>query len=333
VKSPFTESNTGYLTNHPFGMGMPTRSFEAGVGYKYGFNGKESDGETYGNGNVYDYGFRIYNPRLGKFLSVDPLFKSYPWNSTYSFSENQPIWAVDLDGLEKYIIIHRITYSSDSWVSRVESDVVIKLTNAGSLGEGTLHIYLNIENVDETLTKYSYFSEYKERTTLNGERVETIQAQGEGSFDVISEPNNNENSIDWWDPIFAIFIADYEKDGGSQKYGIHYVTADGGPSPTKQDAEIIGRQEDLSRFFDYLAIRDALDFSHNVLTGGTPELTDYMGIGSEVIESTVSSSESSETKTKGDTICCELGNQHIIGDDLFLEPGSGGRDAIIYHEE
>ena len=33
--------------------------------YRYGFNGKEMDNEVSGQGNQYDYGFRIYNPRLG----------------------------------------------------------------------------------------------------------------------------------------------------------------------------------------------------------------------------------------------------------------------------
>ena len=28
--------------------------------YRYGFNGKEMDNEISGNGNSYDYGFRIY---------------------------------------------------------------------------------------------------------------------------------------------------------------------------------------------------------------------------------------------------------------------------------
>jgi len=61
----------------------------------YGFNGKEKDGEVSGEGNSYDYGFRIYNPRLGRFLSVDPLFRSYPWYSSYHFAGNKPIWAID----------------------------------------------------------------------------------------------------------------------------------------------------------------------------------------------------------------------------------------------
>lgn len=43
---------------------------EAGEGiYRYGFNGKENDNEVKGEGNQQDYGMRIYDPRLGKFLS------------------------------------------------------------------------------------------------------------------------------------------------------------------------------------------------------------------------------------------------------------------------
>jgi len=70
--------------------------------YTFGFNGKENDDEGMGGGgSTYDYGFRIYNPQLGKFLSVDPLTASYPWNSSYAFAENNPVRFIDLDGLEK----------------------------------------------------------------------------------------------------------------------------------------------------------------------------------------------------------------------------------------
>ncbi len=94
--------------------------------YRYGFNGKEKDdkGEWGGEyltsttccdseGNViinytlqksqtyYDYGFRIYNPGIGKFLSVDPLTQEYPWYTPYQFAGNKPIQAIDLDGLEE----------------------------------------------------------------------------------------------------------------------------------------------------------------------------------------------------------------------------------------
>ena len=78
---------------------MPGRPTSSGS-YRYGFNGKENDNEVKGEGNQQDYGMRIYDPRIGKFLSVDPLTKSYPWLTPYQFASNTPIAAIDLDGLE-----------------------------------------------------------------------------------------------------------------------------------------------------------------------------------------------------------------------------------------
>jgi RHS repeat-associated protein len=70
--------------------------------YRYGFNGKELDQDGMGGGgSTYDYGFRIYNPALGKFLSVDPLTQSYPWYTPYQFAGNKSINSIDLDGLEE----------------------------------------------------------------------------------------------------------------------------------------------------------------------------------------------------------------------------------------
>lgn len=68
--------------------------------YRYGFNGKENDNEVKGNGNQQDYGMRIYDPRLGKFLSLDPLYKSFPELTPYQYASNNPIQNIDLDGME-----------------------------------------------------------------------------------------------------------------------------------------------------------------------------------------------------------------------------------------
>jgi RHS repeat-associated protein len=73
-------------------MIMPGRKFSSATQYRYGFNGKEEDDDVSGDGNQYDYGFRIHNPRLGRFLSVDPLFQSYPCYTPNQFAENKLIW-------------------------------------------------------------------------------------------------------------------------------------------------------------------------------------------------------------------------------------------------
>jgi RHS repeat-associated protein len=70
------------------------------INYRFGFQGQEVDNEVYGEGNALSFKYRVHDPRLGRFLSVDPLAPTYPWNSTYAFSENCVIACVELEGLE-----------------------------------------------------------------------------------------------------------------------------------------------------------------------------------------------------------------------------------------
>ena len=96
------------------GMAMPGRTYNFGD-YRYGFNGKEKDDKGEWGQTAYDYGFRIYNPGIAKFLSVDPLTKSFPWNSTYAFAENDVIRSIDLEGLENLLLqrnLERHIYNS-----------------------------------------------------------------------------------------------------------------------------------------------------------------------------------------------------------------------------
>ena len=90
---------------YPFGMLMPGRQYSFTKVYRYGFNGKENDNDVKGVGNQQDYGMRIYDPRVGKFLSVDPIAKSYPMLTPYQFASNRPIDGVDRDGEEWQQII------------------------------------------------------------------------------------------------------------------------------------------------------------------------------------------------------------------------------------
>ncbi|PSL24497.1 RHS repeat domain-containing protein [Chitinophaga ginsengisoli] len=86
---------------YPFGMQMPGRGFASG-NYRYGFNGKENDNDVKGDGNQQDYGMRIYDNRVGRFLSMDPLAPKYPELTPYQFASNKPINSIDLDGLESW---------------------------------------------------------------------------------------------------------------------------------------------------------------------------------------------------------------------------------------
>jgi RHS repeat-associated protein len=86
---------------YPFGMLSRVSLPGSGKSYRFGFNGKENDNDVKGGlGNQQDYGMRIYDGRIGKFLSVDPLTKSYPELTPYQFASNKLINSIDLDGLE-----------------------------------------------------------------------------------------------------------------------------------------------------------------------------------------------------------------------------------------
>ena len=95
-----------YYNYYPFGQLQPNRYNPGNPtlagGYRYGYNGKEKDNNGELGLTTYDYGFRIYNPGLGKFLSVDPLTKSYPMLTPYQFASNSPVSGIDLDGLEYF---------------------------------------------------------------------------------------------------------------------------------------------------------------------------------------------------------------------------------------
>jgi RHS repeat-associated protein len=72
------------------------------VSYRYGFNGMEKDDEhTQGK---YDFGARIYDGRLGRWMSLDPLARKFPSISDFAFVANMPIWAIDPDGKDIIVL-------------------------------------------------------------------------------------------------------------------------------------------------------------------------------------------------------------------------------------
>ncbi|MCC5924559.1 MAG: RHS repeat-associated core domain-containing protein [Crocinitomicaceae bacterium] len=80
-----------------FGVQLDGRTNQSDS-YRYGFQGQEKDDEIKGAGNSYTTEFRQYDPRVGRWLSVDPLAHEFPWSSPYVVFDNNPIYYVDPDG-------------------------------------------------------------------------------------------------------------------------------------------------------------------------------------------------------------------------------------------
>ena len=99
ANSTFIADIQSYSDYYPFGMIVPSRHGKS-ESYRYGFQGQEKDDEIKGEGNSLNYTYRMHDPRVGRFFAVDPLFRDYPHNSPYAFSENRVIDGVELEGLE-----------------------------------------------------------------------------------------------------------------------------------------------------------------------------------------------------------------------------------------
>jgi RHS repeat-associated protein len=87
-------------------MMMPGRTYSAGDSYRYGFNGKENDNEVKGEGNSLDFGARVYDSRIGRFLSIDNYANKFPFFSAYSYGGNRPMSALDVKGDSLYILFY-----------------------------------------------------------------------------------------------------------------------------------------------------------------------------------------------------------------------------------
>jgi RHS repeat-associated protein len=113
----------------PFGSLLPGRNYSSDA-YRFGFQGQEQDNEVHdAPGTSVNYKYRMHDPRIGRFLSIDPLAADYPHNSPYAFSENRVIDAIELEGAEKLIIIG----NADLGIKQTFS-----IPNAGLLGQGVL---------------------------------------------------------------------------------------------------------------------------------------------------------------------------------------------------
>jgi len=76
---------------------MPGRHASS-ADYRYGFNGMEKDDEVKGEGSSYSANYRFYDPRIGRWKSLDPVVHAK--FSPYSAFDNNPILYKDPSGAD-----------------------------------------------------------------------------------------------------------------------------------------------------------------------------------------------------------------------------------------
>ncbi len=125
----------------PFGVPLDGRTIENDF-YRRGFNGMEKDDEVKGLGKSYDFGARMYDSRVGRWLSVDELTEKYPGTSCFSFVGGNPIRAIDPNGKE-IIITESFNKGTGKTVIKIElvGKVVFDfLTTTKSLNEKQIYV-------------------------------------------------------------------------------------------------------------------------------------------------------------------------------------------------
>lgn len=110
---------------YPYGMLLEGRG--GSVDYRFGFQGQEQDDEVKGGGNTVNYTYRMHDVRLGRFFAVDPISYRFPYYSSYAFSSNTPIMAVELEGLETSV---RVNFSEGTVEIKKDTEGRFVITQA-----------------------------------------------------------------------------------------------------------------------------------------------------------------------------------------------------------
>jgi RHS repeat-associated protein len=116
----------------PFGVLLDGRSMQK-MGYRYSFQGQEHDDEVKGEGNSLNFNYRMHDPRVGRWLSLDPEFEMFPDLSPYSGMANNPILVIDIEGA--IIEISGLTGDKrDAFLAKINSGTVqFKINEANQL--------------------------------------------------------------------------------------------------------------------------------------------------------------------------------------------------------
>ena len=161
----------------------------------------------------YDYGFRNYDPQIGRFPQLDPLTDKYPELTPYQYASNEPIANVDMDGLEKAPITQAFTYGYNAAGSfvfptftkaattttvKVASNTLSTLTLAASV------VKLGVSIVDNTRlvkTVRNLNVPLRSEKTSGGIPFTTKSGNGQENLDHATNPNNPVNI----DGLFDLF--------------------------------------------------------------------------------------------------------------------------------
>jgi RHS repeat-associated protein len=179
----------------PFGVQFDGRTVSA-ESYRYGYQGSEKDDEVKGSGNSYTTEFRLLDPRLGRWLSIDPLADEFPWQSPYCSMDNNPINLNDVLGLSTPIEGSTTTETTQISASVDKATnttfVVLQKTHETSQVKGNIRTTnTTVERIVTTVTnKKGAYSERDENVYVQKSKVVEKFNEESGEWEFVRASSN-----------------------------------------------------------------------------------------------------------------------------------------------
>lgn len=163
---------------------------EGVIANKYLYNDKELFDD--GGLNWYDYGFRNYDPQIGRFMQLDPLTFRFPFLTPFQYASDDSITNIDMDGLEGWeaTAAKSLGWSSEEVAATALAEVTVSVVPKVALRavSVTSAIFKGMNSVLPVLSKIE--AVHSEESIVTRQLNEGITATLNNSY--ITLPSNDE---------------------------------------------------------------------------------------------------------------------------------------------
>ncbi len=203
---------------YPFGLAMEGLSYQNPLQTnknKIKYQGQELQEEL--DLGWYQFKWRMADPEIGRFSSIDPLAEKYTYNSPYAFSENRVIDGVEMEGLEVFIDRsgYILNYGPNKNDMRVYMNYMSYNVPVGEIGK-TIDANIWFRNLLQENSKIAdlILDPYFQETSFNGR----VRKFGEWDYKYRSPANQNQRTRQLSQHIIG--LAFYHKDADKQNGGL-----------------------------------------------------------------------------------------------------------------